>query len=238
MISSEPHQSDHDRVILIFGASTGIGAAGARLLATHGWRLVLAARSVDRLEALAREFGESDRALAVACDVTVWHDQQLAVDAAREHFGRVDAVWANAGVHSEVGFLADTVEHWRDLVLTNVYGTALTIRAAIPALSETRGHLLLTGSVGGRRISSGSLYSATKHAVHAMAEAARLELGGRGVRVTLIAPGIVETRFWKTLPVREPLRDADVARAVLFALNQPPYVDVNEIIIRPTEQDN
>jgi NADP-dependent 3-hydroxy acid dehydrogenase YdfG len=230
--------SGRDRVILIAGASTGIGAAGARLLATEGWRLVLAARSLDRLEALAHEFGGRDRALAVACDVTAWRDQEFAINAALEHFGQIDAVWANAGLHCEIGFLADTVENWRDLVLTNVYGTALTIRAAIPPLSDARGHLLLTGSVGGRRVSSGSLYSATKHAVHAMAEAARLELDGTGVRVTVIAPGIVETGFWKTLSLREPLRDVDVARAVHFALDQPPHVNVNEIILRPTEQDN
>ena len=223
-------------VVLITGASSGIGAASARLLAAEGWRLVLAARSIDRLDALAEELGGSDHAVAVECDVTEWADQQAAVTVALEHYGRIDAAWANAGFGAQRSFLADTVEHWREMVLTNVYGAALTIRAALPALKETKGHLLLTGSVAGRRAIPGSLYSATKHAVHAMGESARLELDGTGVRVTVIAPGMVDTPFFATMPLEAPLEPGDVARAVLFALTQPPHVDVNEILVRPTAQ--
>lgn len=226
----------HDRVILITGASTGIGAATARLLAAEGWRLVLAARSIDKLEALAEELGGSDRAVAVECDVTEWADQQAAVTVAAEHFGRIDAAWANAGFGAQRSFLADTVEHWRDMVLTNVYGAALTVRATLPALKETKGHLLLTGSVAGRRAIPGSLYSSTKHAVHAMAESARLELDGTGIRVTVIAPGMVDTPFFEKVPLDAPLEPVDIARAVLFVLSQPPHVDVNEILVRPTAQ--
>jgi NADP-dependent 3-hydroxy acid dehydrogenase YdfG len=228
--------SDHERVILITGASTGIGAATARLLASEGWRLVLAARSLDKLESLANELGGSDKAVGVECDVTEWADQQAAITVAVEHFGRLDAAWANAGFGAQRGFLAETVEHWRDMVLTNVYGAALTIRAALPALTETKGHLLLTGSVAGRRAISGSLYSSTKHAVHAMAESVRLELDGSGIRVTVIAPGMVDTPFFEKMPLDAPLEPDDVARAVLFALSQPPHVDVNEILVRPTSQ--
>ncbi len=228
--------SDHERVILITGASTGIGAATARLLASEGWRLVLAARSLDKLESLANELGGSDKAVAVECDVTEWADQQAAITVAVEHFGRLDAAWANAGFGAQRGFLAETVEHWRDMVLTNVYGAALTIRAALPALTETKGHLLLTGSVAGRRAIPGSLYSSTKHAVHAMAESARLELDGSGIRVTVIAPGMVDTQFFEKVPLDAPLQPDDIARAVLFALSQPPHVDVNEILVRPTSQ--
>ena len=228
--------SDSSPVILITGASTGIGAASARMLAAEGWRLVLAARSIEKLDELASELGGPDRAVAVECDVTEWADQQAAVTVALEHFGRIDAAWANAGFGGQRSFLADTVENWRSMVLTNVYGAALTIRAALPGLKETSGHLLLTGSVAGRRAIPGSLYSATKHAVHAMGESARQELDGTGVRVTIIAPGIVDTPFFENVPLDAPLEPDDVARAVLFALSQPPHVDVNEILVRPTAQ--
>jgi NADP-dependent 3-hydroxy acid dehydrogenase YdfG len=228
--------SDSSPVILITGASTGIGAASARMLVAEGWRLVLAARSIEKLDALASELGGSDRAVAVECDVTEWADQQAAVTVALEHFGRLDAAWANAGFGGQRSFLADSVGEWRSMVLTNVYGAALTIRASIPALKEVEGHLLLTGSVAGRRNIPGSLYSATKHAVHAMGESARLELDGTGVRVTVIAPGMVDTPFFEKVPLEAPLVADDVARAVVFALSQPRHVDVNEILVRPTAQ--
>ncbi len=122
------------------------------------------------------------------------------------------------------------------MVLTNVYGAALTIRATLPALKESRGHLLLTGSVAGRRAIPGSLYSATKFAVHAMAENVRLELDGTGVRVTVIAPGMVDTPFFEKVPLDAPLQPDDIARAVMYALSQPPHVDVNEVLVRPTAQ--
>ena len=138
-----------DPVFLITGASSGIGAATARRAAEPGYRLVLAARSKDKLDALAEELGGPDRALAVQCDVTDFAQQEAVVAAALEHFGRIDVVWANAGFGAKRGFLEETPEHWRDMVLTNVLGAAYTIRAAIPALKETTGHLLLTSSVAG-----------------------------------------------------------------------------------------
>ena len=197
--------SETSPVILITGASTGIGAATARMLAGEGWRLVLAARSIDKLDELASELGGSDHAVAVECDVTEWADQQAAVTVALEHFGQLDAAWANAGFGAQRSFLGDSVEHLGSMVLTNVYGAALTIRASLPALKESKGHLLLTGSVAGRRNIPGSLYSATKHAVHAMGESARLELDGTGVRVTVIAPGMVDTPFFEKVPLDAPL---------------------------------
>jgi NADP-dependent 3-hydroxy acid dehydrogenase YdfG len=223
------------RVLWITGASSGIGSATARLAAEEGLRLVLSARSVDKLEDLAAELGE-DRAVPHPCDVTDWEQQLSAVEAACENFGRLDAVLANAGFGAQRSFLGDTPEHWRAMVLTNVLGTALTIRAALPSLKESRGHLLLTGSVAGRRPIVGSLYSATKHAVHAMAEAVRQELDGTGVRVTVIAPGMTDTPFFSTRPLDDPLQPDDIARAVVFALSQPHHVDVNEILVRPTAQ--
>ncbi len=228
-------QSSPERVFLITGASSGIGAATARQAAEAGFRLVLAARSRDKLEALAGELGGSAQALAVACDVTEWDDQRRMTQAALDAFGRIDVVFANAGFGGKRGFLEDTPEHWRAMVLTNVYGAALTLRATIPALKDTTGHLLLTSSVAGRRALPGSLYSCTKHAVTAMGEAARQDLNGTGVRVTLIEPGMVDTPFFDDRPTSALAAD-DIARAVMYAVAQPPHVDVNEILLRPTEQ--
>ncbi|MGI9185113.1 MAG: SDR family oxidoreductase [Solirubrobacteraceae bacterium] len=226
-----------DPVFLITGAPSGIGATTARAAAQAGYRLVLAARSADRLEALADELGGRGRALALPTDVTEWEDQARMVASARETFGRIDVAFANAGFGAARGFLKESPELWRSMVLTNVYGAALTIRAALPALTEARGHLLLTGSVAGRRALPGSLYSATKWAVTAMGEAARQELDGTGVRVTLIEPGMVATPFFDN-PVSGALEPEDIARAVMFAVSQPAHVDVNEILVRPTSQDS
>jgi NADP-dependent 3-hydroxy acid dehydrogenase YdfG len=225
-----------DPVFLITGASSGIGAATARAAGAEGYRLVLAARSIDRLAELAEELGGADRALAIACDVTEWDDQEAMVTATLERFGRLDVAFANAGFGASRGFTKETPEFWRSMVLTNVYGAALTIRATISALIEAQGHLLLTGSVAGRRALPGSLYSATKFAVTAMGESARLELNGTGVRVTVVEPGRVNTPFFDS-PITDGLEPADVAAAIMFAVSQPPHVDINELLVRPTAQD-
>jgi NADP-dependent 3-hydroxy acid dehydrogenase YdfG len=224
-----------DPVFLITGASSGIGEATARAAAEAGYRLVLAARSEDKITAIAADLGGEERAIAVRCDVTEWDDQERLAGAALEAFGRIDVSFANAGFGAPRGFLESTVEHWREMVLTNVYGAALTVRATIPALKESKGHLLLTGSVAGRRALPGSLYSSTKWAVTAMGEAARQELDGTGVRVTLIEPGMVDTPFFDKRP-SQALEAADIARVVMFAVAQPPHVDVNEVLVRPTSQ--
>jgi NADP-dependent 3-hydroxy acid dehydrogenase YdfG len=219
-------------VFLITGASTGIGAATARHAAEAGYRLVLAARSEDKLEALASEVG----GLAVRCDVTEWEDQQALVARALDEFGRIDVAFANAGFGGARGFENGTPEEWKAMVLTNVYGCALTIRATMAPLRESKGHLLLTGSVAGRRALPGSLYSATKWAVTAMGEAARLDFNETGVRVTLIEPGMVDTPFFDNPPKIAALQADDIARAVMYAVSQPEHVDVNEILVRPTAQ--
>ena len=224
-----------DPVFLITGASSGIGAATARQAAQAGYRIVLAARSADRLAALAEELGGGQRALAVTCDVAEWDQQEVMARAALESFGRIDVAFANAGFGAARGFLNESPEHWRSMVLTNVLGCAFTIRATLPALREAGGHLLLTSSVAGRRALPGSLYSATKHAVTAMAECVRQELNGSGVRVTSIEPGMVDTPFFDNA-VTNALEPDDVARAVMYAVGQPPHVDVNEILVRPVGQ--
>src|SRR5579884_578143 len=204
-----------DPVFLITGASSGIGAATARHASEAGYRVVLAARSREHLNELAEELGGSDRALALTCDVTEWEQQEAMVEETLSRFGRLDVAFANAGFGAARGFLKESPEHWRSMVLTNVYGAALTIRATVPALKEARGHLLLTGSVAGRRALPGSLYSATKWAVTAMGEAARQELNDSGVRVTLIEPGAVDTAFFER-PPSDALKPDDIARTVMF----------------------
>ena len=171
------------------------------------------------------------------CDVTEWSDQQALVARTLEEYGRLDVAFANAGFGGARGFTKGTPEEWRAMVLTNVYGAALTIRATIDHLRESKGHLLLTGSVAGRRALPGSLYSCTKWAVTGMGEAARQELNGSGVRVTLIEPGMVDTPFFDSPPDMDALQEDDIARAVMYAVSQPPHVDVNEILVRPTAQD-
>jgi NADP-dependent 3-hydroxy acid dehydrogenase YdfG len=228
--------SNHDPVFLITGASSGIGAATARQAAEAGHRLVLAARSTDKIDALAEELGGAERAIAVTCDVTEWDQQQAMVQAALDAFGRLDVVFANAGFGAPRGFQEGDVEHWKAMVLTNVYGAALTVRATLDPLKQSKGHILLTGSVAGRRAVVGSLYSSTKWAITGMGESLRQELNDTGVRVTVIEPGMTDTPFFDNPLEIEPLQADDIARAVMFAVQQPPHMDVNEILIRPTAQ--
>ena len=228
--------TDDEKVFLITGASTGIGAATARLAVEAGYRVVLSARSEDKLEALASELGGDDRALAVPADVAVWEDNERLAKAALDRYGRIDVVFANAGFGAQRGFLGDSPEHWREMVLTNVLGVAYTIRATLEAVRDRQGHVILTSSAAGRRAIEGSLYSATKHAVTAMGESLRQELNGTGARVTLIEPGMVDTPFFDN-PGEGRLEADDVARIVMFAIAQPPRVDINEILVRPTAQD-
>jgi NADP-dependent 3-hydroxy acid dehydrogenase YdfG len=233
-------------VLLITGASRGIGAAVARRAAAAGYRLVLTARAPGPLQTLARELGDdgasSPRVLARSVDVTDWTALTGLVAEVEERFGRLDAVLANAGASVVTSFLGDggaPPEEWRDMVLTNVYGPALTARATLPALRRTRGHLLLTGSAAGRGVRPGNLYAATKWAVTGLVQAIHAECAGTGIRVTLVQPGLVGTDAIPPSRANDPKLDpGDVAEAVLYALRQPPHVDVNEIIVRPIRLDS
>lgn len=223
--------------MVITGASEGIGAAIARSAVADGWRVVIAARRRELLDALSADLGGPSVALPVTCDVTEWDQVEAMAAAAITAFGRIDAVVANAGFGAKRGFLNESPEFWREMILTNVYGAAITLRACIPALRDSRGHAILMGSISGRQVGAGSLYSSSKWAVTAMAEALRKDLHGSGVRVTLIAPGIVDTAFYDDPPGGEPLLPDDVARTVMFAVSQPPHVSINEVYMRPTEQE-
>ncbi len=227
------------KVFLITGASTGIGEATAKRAIESGFKVALAARSTQKLEKLVASFGH-DNALAVTCNVAEWQSQQEMVEKTLNHFGKIDVVFANAGFSKGSTFYAgkDKPDEWREMVMVNVFGAAVTARLTLPELVKNGGHFLVTGSVVGRITSIRNLYSATKWAVTGMAQAIRNEMVGTGIRVTLIEPGIVDTPFWDQLqkPASTELLPDDIARAVMFAVSQPPHVDVNDILIRPTGQ--
>jgi len=228
------------RTILITGASTGIGAATARRLLAEGHRLVLSARREEPLRELEAELNAGEDVLVQTCDVTEWEETEALAAAAIERFGSIDVVFANAGFGASRGFLEESPEHWRAMVLTNVLGVAHTIRATLPHLLEQdSGHYLITSSVAGRRALPGSLYSATKWAATAIGESLRQELRqmreNTTIKVTLVEPGMVDTPFFDDRPSNA-LEADDIAAAVLYAISQPDRVDVNEILIRPSSQ--
>jgi NADP-dependent 3-hydroxy acid dehydrogenase YdfG len=232
-----------DLVFLVTGASGGIGAATARLAAEKGYRLVLASRDATRLEILARELGGPERVLATPCDVTDWAQVRALAVRVEQVFGRLDVAFANAGQFAETPMLdADVdvdaaVDGWRDMILTNIFGTVITARALWPLLAKARGHLVLTGSVAGRVTVPGSVYSATKWAVTGMGQSIRAAAVGTGVRVSVVQPGLVDAGPVPPHRWNDPkLEPADVARVVLFVVSQPPGVDVGEIVVRPTGQ--
>ena len=221
------------RTLLITGASSGIGAATARQAAAQNFNLALAARSTDKLDKLAKELG-TDKLRTFACDVTDYAAQEKLICDVVKTFGSLDAVFANAGTGGEPGgFSGAPVKSWQRIVNTNILGVAYTLRASIEEIKKTQGHVIITGSIAGRKVLSGSMYSASKWAVSAIGYNLREEMRGTGIRVTLIEPGMVNTPFFDE-PKPNALRPEDVARTVLFALSQPPNVDISELVVMPT----
>lgn len=221
------------KTFLITGASSGIGAETARLAASQGYRLVLAARSTDKLEKLAEELGGPDKAIAVQCDVTSIEDQQAMVEKAMDAFGSIDVVFANAGFGvSGKGTEMGDPEEWRDMILTNVFGAILTAKVTFSAIVASKGHVVLTGSQAGRVAISGSVYGATKWAITGYGKNLREELKDHGCRVSLIEPGMVDTPFFDEAKP-DKLKAEDIARAVLYAVSQPDHVGITEMLILP-----
>jgi NADP-dependent 3-hydroxy acid dehydrogenase YdfG len=234
--------------VLVTGASSGIGAATALALSKAGARVAAGARRVDRLADLAgRAPGE---VLSLELDVTDEEAVRAAVATTVERFGGLDVVVNNAGLMLSGPIAgADTTE-WTRMVRTNLLGAMYVAHAALPHLLESKGALVQTSSTSGRTASAGSgVYSATKFGVNAFSEALRQEVTARGVRVVVIEPGFVDTEL--TDHITDPamramarelagsmrtLQPADVANAVLYAVTQPDYVAVNEILLRPVDQ--
>lgn len=223
-----------------------MGAETARQAVRAGYRVVLGARREELLVALSEELGGRKRALPVRCDVSRWEDVEALAAEGLEVFGRIDAVFANAGVGIYPGFTNEPVEHWQHAFATNVLGVAYAIRATLPHLLERgTGHYLLMGSTSGRRVTPGSLYAPAKFAVTAMADSLRQELrlvhGNTAIRVTLFQPGFVDTTYYRVkpdlaAPGLEGITTEQMAGIVLWALTQPDNVDVNEIVVRPAGQ--
>ncbi|GHH66023.1 oxidoreductase [Kitasatospora indigofera] len=226
-------------VTLITGGGSGIGAATARQLLDLGHRVAVTGRDKGRLERFAAELGRPAELLALAGDAAEYTDVEAAVAATVAVFGRLDAVVANAGVATHDTLADGDPAGWREMVLTNVLGPALLIRAALPGLRASRGRIVLVGSVAGFVHTPGNIYGATKWAVTGLAENTRRMVTADGVGVTLIAPGRVETPFWDGmggLPEGLLLTADQIAASIVWAIGQPPGVDVNNVIIRPIGQ--
>lgn len=226
-------------VTLITGGGSGIGAATARQLLDLGHRVAVTGRDKGRLERFAAELGRPAELLALAGDAAEHTDVEAAVAATVAAFGRLDAVVANAGVATHDTLADGDPAGWREMVLTNVLGPALLIRAALPELRASRGRIVLVGSVAGFVHTPGNIYGATKWAVTGLAENTRRMVTADGVGVTLIAPGRVETPFWDGmggLPEGLLLTADQIAASIVWAIGQPPGVDVNNVIIRPIGQ--
>lgn len=232
--------NDNAPVTLITGASGGIGTALALLLLERGHRVAATGRDADRLAKLASRAGDTDRLLTVVARPDEYTEVADAVEATLARFGRLDHAVANAGFSTHDTVAEGDPEQWRDMVLTNVLGPALLIRAALPALKETKGRIVLVGSVAGIRHTPGNVYSATKWAVTGLAENTRMLVTAHGVGVSLIAPGKVETAFWDNrsagMPAGAVLAAEQVAESIAWVLSQPEGTDVNTVVIRPTGQ--
>ncbi|WP_327709231.1 SDR family oxidoreductase [Streptomyces sp. NBC_00464] len=226
---------------LITGGSTGIGAATAQRLLKRGHRVAITGRDPEKLVAFANRQGAGADLMTLPGDTSDASDVQAAVTTTIQAFGRLDNVIINAGF-SLPGALTDhTPEAMRAMVLTNVLGPALVVRATVPHLKDTRGRIVIIGSVAGVKHTPGNLYSVTKWAAHALAENTRMAVTGDGIGVTLIAPGKVDTPFWDSrggTPPGPAMTAENIADSILFALDQPEGMDINHIQMRPIGQTN
>jgi NADP-dependent 3-hydroxy acid dehydrogenase YdfG len=228
-------------VALITGGGSGIGAAVARQLLDAGYRVAVTGRGEARLRAFAEELGRPDGLSTIVGNAAEYEDIKSAVDSTLKAYGRLDTVVANAGSATHDTVAEGDPAGWAEMVLTNVLGPALLIRASVDALKESRGRIVLVGSVAGFVNTPGNLYGATKWAVTGLAENTRRQVTDFGIGVTLVAPGRVETPFWDgngSLPPGRLLTAGQIADSVVWAIRQPAGVDVNTVVVRPLGQPN
>ncbi|ANT59631.1 short-chain dehydrogenase [Salipiger sp. CCB-MM3] len=219
------------KTLFITGASSGIGAETARAAVENGWNVGLFARSADKLADLEKELGAY--ALALPGDASSLEEQTEAMAKLAEHFGDVNAAFANAGMGlSQSGTRKGDPEEWELLVRLNVLGVLWTAKAASAYFVKNRGHLLLTGSAAGRTHIKGSVYGASKWFVHGYGGNLAEEFREWGARVTVIAPGMVDTPFFDE-GKPDKLKPEDIARSVIFAMNADPRADVREVFVMP-----
>lgn len=241
-----------EKVVVITGASSGIGEAAARLLAERGAHVVLGARRTDKLEALTASIrAAGGSAHHRALDVTRLDDMQAFVAFAQEKFGRVDVIVNNAGVMPLSPLAALKIEEWNRMIDVNIRGVLHGIAAGLPLMKKQgRGQFVNVSSIGGHHVvPTAAVYCATKYAVVAISEGLRQEECGGDIRVTVISPGVTESELADSISdpaAREGMKEyrriaipaSAIARAILFAIEQPDDVDVNEIIVRPTASPN
>ncbi|QRM53232.1 SDR family oxidoreductase [Sinorhizobium sp. BG8] len=239
-----------DKIVVITGASSGLGAETARHLVGNGARVVLGARRVERLEALAAELGIGSQSV-FKVDVTDREQVKALIDHAVELHGRIDVLLNNAGLMPQSPLERLKVDEWDRMIDVNLKGVMYGIAAALPHMMKQKsGHIINVSSVAGHKVRPGGVvYSATKHAVRIISEGLRQEVKPYNIRSTIISPGAVATELPDHITepdVAKGIRDfyeqyaipADsFARCVLFAMSQPADVDINEILFRPTAQE-
>ena len=239
------------KVVVVTGASSGLGEAAARFLSTQGASVVLGARRVDRIQALAGELtSRGGKSLAIKTDVTRRDEVQALVDAAVKTYGRLDVIINNAGLMPQSPLDRLKVDDWDRMIDVNIKGVLYGIAAALPYMKQQKsGQIINVSSVAGHKVRpGGTVYSATKHAVRVISEGLRQEVKPYNIRTTVISPGAVDTELPDS--ITEPDIAANIrkvyelavpadsfARAVAFAMSQPEDVDVNEILYRPTRQE-
>ena len=239
------------KVVVITGASSGLGEAAARLLSAQGATVVLGARRVDRLRSLADELtGSGGKTIAIATDVTRYDQVKRLVDAAVHTYGRIDVMINNAGLMPQSPLERLKIDDWNRMIDVNIKGVLYGIAAALPYMKQQKaGHIINVSSVAGHKVRpGGAVYAATKHAVLALSDGLRQEVKSYNIRTTVISPGAVATELPNSVTepdIAENIRKIyeiaipaeSFARAVIFAISQPEDVDVNEILFRPTRQE-
>lgn len=239
-----------NKVIVITGASSGIGEAAAKILAESGAKVVLSARREDRLKKLALEIG--DNAAYFKSDVSSAEDMKALIAMAKEKFGQVDVLFANAGVMPGSNMSELKIRDWMSMVNINIVGVLNSIAAVLPEFTAQKsGHILVTSSVAGTKsVPGNAVYSGTKHFVRAMLDSFRAEsvMEGTNIRTTVIYPGAIKTELLNTIAPSETKKMVErfyeevgmepdvIANAVLYAISQPDNVDVSDLIVRPSRE--
>jgi len=239
------------KVVIITGASSGLGEATARALSAQGASVALGARRQDRIRSLAKELaGRDGRAIAVTVDVTDREQVKTLVDAAVQAYGRIDVMINNAGLMPQAPLERLKIDEWDRMIDVNIKGVLYGIAAALPYMKQQKaGHFINVSSVAGHKVGPGfAVYAATKHAVRVLSEGLRQEVKPYNIRTTVISPGVVATELPNSTTepdTAERVRKAyeiaipadSFARAAVFAISQPDDMDVNEILFRPTRQE-
>ena len=225
-------KQQNEKVILITGASSGIGAATVQKVVAAGHKAVITARSADKLNALADRLG-TDKVLAVTADVSKLADISNVVQQAKQRFGRLDVVFANAGTGLNTAGIADGgPDEWQTMLDVNVNGLLFTAKASLPALKETQGHFIITSSVAGKITLQGSVYGASKWFAYGFGQNLAAEMKQWNGRCTTICPGMVNTPFFDEAKP-DKLQPEDIADAVMFAISADSRCDVREITLMP-----